>query len=201
MMLSLPFLSKHSLGPLLVGSTAVILFWFAPGINELLAYDRYALQGWETWRIITGNLLHTNGYHLLLNLAGLALLYLLHAEYYQPLRFVKMFIWCCVGTTLGIYWLSPQLIWYVGLSGALHGMFVWGACLDIRQRMLTGWLLLAGVAVKVVYEQLAGSSASVARLIEANVAIDAHLYGAASGLLLTALMWAGRSWRQRRVAE
>ena len=35
----------------------------------------------EGWRIITGNLAHTNGWHLLLNLSGLAVLYSLFREY------------------------------------------------------------------------------------------------------------------------
>ena len=146
-MLSLPLSLKYSAGPLIAGITALVLFFLEPASNALLAYDRYALQGWETWRVITGNLVHTNGYHLLLNLAGLLLLWLLFAEHLTAFRFLKVFIWCCLGTSLGIYWYSPDLIWYAGLSGALHGVFAWGACRDITKNVVSGWLLLVGVLV------------------------------------------------------
>ncbi len=189
-MLSLPLSLKYSAGPLIVGIIALVLYLFEPASNALLAYDRYALQGWETWRVITGNLVHTNGYHLLLNLAGLTLLWLLFAEHFSIFLFLKIFIWCCLGTSLGIYWYSPDLIWYAGLSGALHGVFAWGACRDITKNILSGWLLLLGVLVKVIYEQIAGSATSMAELIDANVAVDAHLYGTVSGILLFAVMYA-----------
>ena len=188
-MLSLPLSLKYSAGPLIAGITALVLFFLEPASNALLAYDRYALQGWETWRVITGNLVHTNGYHLLLNLAGLLLLWLLFAEHLTAFRFLKVFIWCCLGTSLGIYWYSPDLIWYAGLSGALHGVFAWGACRDITKNVVSGWLLLVGVLVKVIYEQIAGSATGMAELIDANVAVDAHLYGTLSGIVLFIAMY------------
>ncbi|WP_218353088.1 rhombosortase [Alteromonas lipotrueiana] len=188
-MITLPISPKHSVGPLIIALTAIIVFFLEPAASDWLAYDRYALQGWETWRVLTGNLVHTNGYHLLLNLGGLGLLWLLHAEHYRILRFLKVFGWCCLGTSVAIYIGSPDLIWYVGLSGALHGVFVWGACMDIASGVRSGWLLLTGVAAKVVYEQLGGSSSSVAELIQAKVATDAHLYGAVCGLVLFFAMY------------
>lgn len=188
MMISLPLSPQFSLGPLLIAILTVIAFYAEPASGQWLAYDRYAIEGMETWRIVTGNLVHTNGFHLLLNLAGLALLWILHGEHYRISRFLKVFIWCCFGTSAGIYLLSPDLIWYAGLSGALHGVFVWGACMDIRKGLSSGWLLLAGVAVKLGYEQFTGSSDGVAELINATVAVDAHLYGAISGILIFLLM-------------
>lgn len=79
---------------------------------------------------------------------------------------------------------SPDLIWYAGLSGALHGIFAWGACVDIKEKMKSGWLLLIGLAIKVGYEQIDGSSEQVANLIDAKVAVDAHLFGALTGITI-----------------
>ena len=188
-MIVLPLAPKYSLGPLLVAITAILIYLFEPLSAQWLVYDRYALQGWETWRLLSANLVHTNGYHLLLNLAGLGLLWLLHAEHYRIIRFLKVFAWCSLATSMAIYIGSPELIWYAGLSGALHGVFVWGACMDIAAGVRSGWLLIAGVAAKIGYEQLYGSSASVASLIQANVAVDAHLYGAVSGGILFFAMY------------
>ena len=143
----------------------------------------------ETWRLLSGNIVHTNGYHLLLNLSGLTLLWALHGEHYRIGRFLKVFVWCSLGTSAGLYLFSEDLIWYAGLSGALHGIFVWGALMDIMNKMRSGWILLGGVALKVIYEQISGSSAQVAALIDAKVAIDSHLFGALSGLIIFTLMW------------
>lgn len=197
MMISLPFSPKYSVGPAIIALLSVLAFFFEPTSSHWLAYDRYAIEGTETWRLITGNLVHTNGYHLLLNLAGLTLLWALHGEHYRIGLFLKMFIWCCLGTSAGIYLFSPELIWYAGLSGALHGVFVWGACLDIRAKIKSGWLLLAGVIIKIVHEQISGSSQQVADLIDATVAVDAHLYGAVSGFLLFVLMWLSSQFNKK----
>lgn len=189
MMMSLPVSPKYSVGPLIVALCAIIAFFFEPLSGEWFAYDRYAIQGLETWRLLSGNIVHTNGYHLLLNLSGLTLLWALHGEHYRIGRFLKVFVWCSLGTSAGLYLFSENLIWYAGLSGALHGIFVWGALMDILSKMRSGWILLAGVALKVIYEQLSGSSAQVAALIDAKVAIDSHLFGALSGLIIFTLMW------------
>lgn len=187
-MISLPFSLKYSAGPLIIAIFSIVAFFFEPLSGDYLAYDRYAIQGLETWRIITGNLVHTNGYHLILNIAGLALLWALHGEYYRVGLFLKVFLWCCIGTSAGLYFYAPDLIWYAGLSGALHGIFAWGACMDIKEKMHSGWLLLIGLALKVGYEQFDGSSAQVAALIDAKVAVDAHLFGAISGSIIFLLM-------------
>lgn len=189
MMMSLPVSPKYSVGPLIIAFSAIVAFFFEPLSGQWLAYDRFAIQGLETWRLLSGNIVHTNGYHLLLNLSGLTLLWALHGEHYRIGRFLKVFVWCSLGTSAGLYLFSEDLIWYAGLSGALHGIFVWGALMDIMNKMRSGWILLGGVALKVIYEQVSGSSAQVAALIDAKVAIDSHLFGALSGLIIFTLMW------------
>ncbi len=189
MMMSLPVSPKYSVGPLILAFSAIVAFFLEPLSGKWLAYDRFAIQGLETWRLLSGNIVHTNGYHLLLNLSGLTLLWALHGEHYRIGRFLKVFVWCSLGTSAGLYLFSEDLIWYAGLSGALHGIFVWGALMDIMNKMRSGWILLGGVALKVIYEQVSGSSAQVAALIDAKVAIDSHLFGALSGLIIFTLMW------------
>ncbi|WP_252736115.1 rhombosortase [Aestuariibacter sp. A3R04] len=170
-------------GPLLLTLLCILAWLSEPWSGNWLAYDRYAIQGFETWRLLSANLVHTNGYHLLLNITALFLLTLLHGAHYHIRRFIKLFVWCAILTSLCIYCFSPHLIWYAGLSGALHGVFVWGACMDIRAGYKSGWLLLAGVTMKIFYEQRYGSAEDIEALINAAVAIDAHLYGGMAGLM------------------
>jgi len=77
------------------------------------------------------------------------------------------------------------LIEYVGLSGVLHGIFVFGAIMDIKSKDKTGYLLFIGVWLKIAHEQIYGASTDVSDLIEASVAVDAHLWGAIGGLLFS----------------
>lgn len=183
-MIKLPLSFGHWIGPATIALLSALCFMLPDSQFRLLTFDRYAIDGLETWRLLSANLLHTNLNHLLLNTGGLLMLWLLHGEHYSPLRFMKVFWWCALATGAGLYLLSPSMLWYVGLSGALHGVFCWGACMDIRHQMKSGWLLLAGVTVKIAYEQIYGASPAVATMIDAKVAVDAHLYGAVAGVLL-----------------
>ena len=180
----LPVHLKYSLIPLLIVITSIVLALTEPMSSNLFAYDRNQLNHFQWWRLITGHLLHTNTSHLLLNLTGLTLLWALHGHYYKMPRYSIQFLVLCLGTSIGLYYFAHQMQWYVGLSGVLHGLFVIGAYFDIRQKLKTGWVMLLGVWVKVIYEQIFGASADVAKLIEANVAVDAHLFGTITGCII-----------------
>ena len=71
------------------------------------------------------------------------------------------------------------------MSGVLHGVFIFGALMDIKNKDKTGYLLFIGVWLKIADEQYSGASQDVAELIGANIAIDAHLWGAIGGLLFS----------------
>ena len=46
-------------------------------------------------------------------------------------------------------------------------------------------LLFLGVWLKIAHEQFYGASTDVSNLIEANIAVNAHLWGALGGLLFS----------------
>ena len=152
--------------------------------NHQLAFDRDLIAQGEGWRIITGNLAHTNGWHLLLNLSGLAVLYSLFQEYLTGWRLPVLLLLLGTAVGLGIWWGCPQTQWYMGLSGLLHGLFVWGAMQDIRFRRHSGWLMLAGVAIKLGVDFYSAGESPVSALIGARVHIESHFIGALAGLLL-----------------
>jgi rhomboid family GlyGly-CTERM serine protease len=183
-MFNLPVQTKYSLAPLLIVIISIILALTEPMSSNLFAYDRNQLNNFQWWRLITGHFLHTNTTHLLLNTTGLVLLWALHGHYYKIPRYLIQFWVLCLGTSIGLYCFAPQMQWYVGLSGVLHGLFVIGAYFDIRQKFKTGWLMLMGVWLKVIHEQIYGASEDVAELIAANVAIDAHLFGTITGCII-----------------
>jgi rhomboid family GlyGly-CTERM serine protease len=182
-MLNLPTKKEYITGPLLVAGAALLLFIFQASVNEILIFDRRYIGEMQAWRLFTGNYLHSNLNHLLLNLGGLLLLWSLHGDHFNTKRYLFAFIFFCLSVSLCLYLFTPGLNRYVGLSGALHGVFVWGAIKDIKVGYKTGWGLLIGVAIKIAYEQLVGPSESLAETIGAIVAVDAHLFGALMGLI------------------
>lgn len=155
--------------------------------DSLLAFRRSAISNGEYWRLFTGNLLHTNQWHLLMNLAGLWVLLLLFKPHFKALSFTLIFSALCLLQGLGLYLFYPGLLGYVGLSGMLHGLFTYGAIRDISTGLKSGYLLLLGVIIKVAYEQIFGASVQVTEMIGARVATEAHLVGVITGILSVGL--------------
>ncbi len=184
----------------LVGPVSVLLIVLICHINaeswsSLANFDRAAISAGEYWRLITGHFFHTNTAHLLLNCAGLFMLWLLHGQFYTIRQYALLLVVLCTSTALLIFGYSPELKLYVGLSGVLHGVFVFGSLHDIRDGEKTGYVLLLGLTLKVLHEQLYGPSADVSALINANVAIDAHMWGAIAGGIYSLFYFI---WYQRR---
>lgn len=173
-------------GYLLIGALCVALFIANNYLNfntyAYLAFDRDSLLAHQYWRAISAHFLHTNIWHLFLNLLGLLLLWLLHGDYANSRELLLQSFCLGAGISVCIYLFTPNILWYVGLSGVLHGLFVIGAMQDIKNKRFSGYLLLVGVIIKILDEQLSGPDQSLQSLIQANVAIDAHLYGVFLGL-------------------
>lgn len=180
---NLPLTLQHTLAPLIIMILAIIAFVFNDNLSSSLVYQRQFIAQGEFWRVLTGHFFHTNNYHLYLNVAALVMLWALHGQFYRISTYFILFISASISTSIGVYFFSPNIIQYVGLSGVLHGVFVWGALKDIQAKEKTGYLLFIGVWLKIAHEQIYGASNDVVELIGANVAVDAHLWGAIGGLL------------------
>ncbi|MGL1958642.1 MAG: rhombosortase [Colwellia sp.] len=186
---SLPFSLQHIAIVLLIIILAIIAFIFDNTLSEYFVYQRHLISQGDLWRLFTGHIFHTNGYHLLLNLAALVMLWALHGRFYSIKNYSLLLLTSALTCSVGLYYFNATLIQYVGLSGVLHGVFVWGALVDIYNKDKTGYLLFLGVWLKIAHEQIYGASADVSQLIEASVAVDAHLWGAIGGLLFSIIMF------------
>ena len=167
-----------------LGITIVCALFYFMDFDSQLAYRRSSITGGEWWRLLTGNLLHTNQWHLLMNLAGLWVISFLHECHYRATNFTLLFVLLCLLQGMGLYFFFPALGGYVGLSGMLHGLFTYGALKDIQAGMRSGYLLFAGVCAKVAYEQIYGATDQITQLIGARVATEAHLVGVVTGILV-----------------
>ena len=153
-----------------------------------LRYDRTAIGDGQLWRLISGHFVHLGWSHLLLNAAGLALVSYLVAARFSPARWLAIAVLTVAGIDAGFWWLEPQLEWYVGLSGLLHGLLAAGIVAGLRFRYREAWLLGVLVAAKLLYEQLVGPLPGSAASSGGTVVVAAHLYGALTGAAVGALL-------------
>lgn len=175
--------------------TALLLLW--PEAIKTLRYQRAEVVAGEWWRLFTANLVHSNGWHWLLNAASASFQFWLFQGLANARRWWLIAIICAVGNVLGMHWFSPGVGWYVGMSGALYGTAVVGGLLLLANReWLIGAVLSVYLLGRIVYEQTGGQTQDLASLIDAPVAVDAHLWGLICGYLL-ALPLILAQWRKR----
>jgi rhomboid family GlyGly-CTERM serine protease len=160
----------------------LVLLWLGGGpVVEALRFERTAIAAGELWRLVSGNLVHASGQHLILNLAGLGLMALLFPGEYSRGEWSLIGLTSAMSIAAGLWWGSPEVGWYVGLSGVLHGLIAAGAIAWWRSRLRRMAMMLTAVLVaKLVGERLFGAIGWSGGL---NVIIDAHLYGALGGAM------------------
>jgi rhomboid family GlyGly-CTERM serine protease len=115
----------------------------------------------------------------------------LFARDYSPLRWLAIYLFASLAISAGLWWFNPDLEWYVGASGSLHGVMTAGTLAHLRRGDLDGWILATFVIAKLAYEQFAGSMPFAGA---ANTIVDAHLYGAVGGLALALFLRSRPAW-------
>lgn len=166
----------------------------APSFAPLLRYERHAVVAGEAWRLFSAHLAHLTWQHLLANLAALGLLVLLLGRHAQARAWLAVTLVCAFGVGAGLLWLSPEVEWYVGLSGVLHGLFIYGAVRAWPTRPRIAAFILVGIGVKLALEwameQWAGGNWPTLALA-GPVITAAHRYGASAGVLAAGLFALG----------
>jgi rhomboid family GlyGly-CTERM serine protease len=164
-----------------------------PPLGQGLEWSRAEMADGQWWRLLTGHWIHLGFVHLALNLGGLALLPLLFGRSLPGFWAVGYLLAAPLGISLGLVWAVPQLDWYRGFSGCLHGLFVFMALAGLRQQPLWHGLLLAGMALKLGFEAIYPTG--TASFIGAAVIYQAHWLGAMTGLVAGALFFIRQQWR------
>lgn len=157
-----------------------------PAVAEALEWSRTDMASGQWWRLLTGHWVHLGFTHLSLNLGGLVLLALLF-ERSAPIEWTLGYLFAApIAISLGLLWAIPQLEWYRGFSGSLHGLFVLLALAGFRHHPQWHGFLVAGLAIKLVFEALYPSG--TAELIGAAVIYPAHWLGSLTGLIAGLLL-------------
>jgi len=169
--------------PLVYVAISAIIMMSGEFGREALRYDRVWIGQGESWRLISGHFAHLGWSHLALNSAGLLLVWFLVGGAYS-LR-----VWIAItGVTfatmdIGFWFLNPELYWYVGMSGLLHGLLVAGIVTRLCKIDAETAILLLLLVGKITWEQFSGPVPGSESTSGGPVIVDAHLYGALGGAL------------------
>ncbi|WP_168224699.1 rhomboid family intramembrane serine protease [Rhodoferax aquaticus] len=168
----------------------------SPALWLALRFDRAAFASGAWWQVLTAQGVHFGWMHALFNGLGFALLIVVFYGWVAvPMQWIAL-LGGLVGVAFAVV-LDPQCAVYAGASGALHGYWAGGAlalCLhSVRQRNqsvtpylpgLLGLLMLAALALKLVWQHVGGDRGAVAALgLPDGVAVyaSAHYFGAIGG--------------------
>ncbi len=151
-----------------------------------LRYDRAGLAAGQWWRLLSAHFVHLDFDHAALNSLGLVLMWALFARDYRPRQWLAIVLGSIAAIDLGLWLRDSTVAWYVGSSGALHGVMAAGTLAHLRRRDLDGWILAAFIVLKLIYEQASGALPFTDS--HAGVVVDAHLFGVLGGAAIAAVL-------------
>lgn len=157
---------------------------FGDNARLWLRFERARIEAGEWWRLVSGHVVHLSWPHTLMNVAGLLLIGAIAQQSLRRLEWWIVTVAAAVGISLELYFLSPTVTWYVGLSGVLHALLFAVAVALLIERDALGVWLIAGAAAKILYEQRFGALPATQSLAGDSVIVQAHLYGAMCGLVV-----------------
>lgn len=147
-----------------------------------LAWDRFAIATGQVWRLVSGHFVHLGWSHFLLDSTGLVLVWFLVGACLGPLSWLLVLGIVIAGIDAGFWFFEPQLVWYVGLSGVVHGLLAAGISAGFGRDRPELVVLAVLLVAKLAWEQFVGPVPGSESSTGGNVITAAHLYGAIAGL-------------------
>jgi len=173
--------------PAIIIGISIVIMLGGESYKELLRYDRVWIGQGEGWRFLTGHFTHLSWSHLALNSAGLLLIWFLIGQSYVFLGWIQVTLITVATIDIAFWFLNPELYWYVGMSGLLHGLLVAGIITRLRTLDIETGVLLLLLIAKISFEQFNGPLPGSEGTSGGPVVVDAHLYGALGGVLAALL--------------
>lgn len=146
-----------------------------------LEFSREPVWAGEIWRLWTGHLVHTDVFHLLLNLSPALIIYF---AFFPTIRGVELLLCAslfCPLISVALLMFYPAIDWYNGLSGLLHALVAYFSIRLACTQSRIYWAALVLVWTKILVETLAAQSGYVSFIGDMRVINEAHFIGALIG--------------------
>jgi len=154
---------------------------------SIFPYKRDDILSGQLWRLVSGHFVHVTWMHLVLNMAGLIVIWVLFRDILTQRTWWLLGLGSIIVIDVALLIFHPEIKWYMGFSGVLHGYFAGGATLQIRLYGTRGLLYLILLIIKLLWEQLSGPLPGSTELSGARVITESHLYGAIGGSIV--MLW------------
>ena len=171
------------------------------GGSDWLQYAKPEVDSGQWWRLITGNFIHLNWQHFALNAFALTAIIYLFPKILSFGELLLVLLLCSLSVTIGLWAFNPSIYWYVGLSGALHGLLVTLLLLDIaagKSALNIG--LLVTLLVKLSWEFGMGPLPGSELTIGGSVVVEAHLFGSLGGLVLAICFYSKNFLKNKKMS-
>jgi rhomboid family GlyGly-CTERM serine protease len=162
-------------------------------VRLALRYQRDAIAAGEIWRLASGHFVHLGVSHMLMNVAALAVLWFVLSPYLKASDWIASGLASMAAIDAGLYFVDDQVLWYVGLSGMLHGFWASASVRAIGSRRLEGLVLGLLLLAKLGYESTVGSVGLTTAIAGGAVVTEAHAWGALGGLVSALVLRAIRA--------
>ena len=188
------FLKTHSL-PLFLLLTSLSIALSSEFTTAYFRYERSSIIDGELWRLLSAHLVHAGWGHLWINLFALIIIWILFKNFLTTFLWWLFTILSALYISISFFIFMNQLEWYVGLSGVLHSMMVFGAIAGLMHKRKEFILLLIFILAKILFEQFYGSLSSAIVLADGAVIVNAHMYGVIIGTIIGVVLWVLNRYR------
>lgn len=192
-----PFLNRYWL----IASALTLLLVLAaaePVSGQWLRFDRSAIDSGQWWRLLSAHWVHLSAIHALGNSLGLLLCGYIGGEVFNRTATLIYLLFAMLFTGCGLWLIAPDLHYYVGLSGCLHGLLVVALMRSRHYSVPVKCLMFIVIAGKVLWEQTRWyDDQALSSLIGGRVETRAHLLGFSSALLWLLITRSGQFLRDK----
>lgn len=175
----------------IVIAVLLILGACEPLASQWLRFDRALMEPQQQWwRLLSAHWVHLSFAHLLGNVLAVGVFGYMAGDSLNNRYGVLLLIWSTLWVGLGLYWYADYLERYVGFSGILHGVLLVAPCVSRHYSTRMATLIVCGIVLKVLWEQSPWYDDMASyEYLGGRVEVNAHLFGALSGLTYLLMAW------------
>ena len=154
-------------------------------LNGIFSYHRAGFFKYFYYQWLTPSLVHYSWMHWLLNILNLLAIVFIFYRVWSAKRLLIVFTISSVFIIVSLYIFDPDINSYVGMSGVLYTLAIYGALKNLKYDRLVSILVLIYVVLKLFFDDTINHLMGVdIALLGLNVVHEVHWYGAVAGILM-----------------